>query len=937
MKIDTIKSGGQSQGGLDNAGGTLSGPLMLSRDPQVPMEAATKRYVDTALSNLSASNVVSGTLPIARLPAFSGDITNEAGSNNMVLSNTGIALGEYGKIVVDAKGRATNGTGLGNSDIPNFDFSKITTDKPTTLAGFGITDCVSLAGGVMTGPLVLSGSPVSGDNLVPKQYLDGMVNTLSASKTGDVIRKAYATTPSGFLKCNGAEVSKTTYADLYAVIGESNNSYNVIGSGQPWRQQYEINTQQSAEISTWNTGTALPAVVVYSAVIVTKNRVYLLGGNNGSATVSTVYTAPINSDGTIGAWSTSTSLPGAISRTQAVLTKNRVYLIGGKNSAGNTINIMYSAPVNSDGTLGTWTVETNLPPAGTSFPILCLVKSKLFIIGGAGTASAVSSVYSCTVNADGTLGTWVTETSLPAARGYAQGLVIKNRIYVIGGYDATGVGVNTVYYADISSTGNIGTWNTGTALPTPLIHCSSFVTKNGIYICGGTNNSSYLSTTYFAPINADGTIGTWVLSTSLPSIMTGSQLIVTSSKVYIFGSRTSDVGFAATVVYANVSGGLNDYSAYYEDTSTNYMMPGSGLPWEQQYQLNESQAGNITGWTTATSLPTTLSTAAVFVTKNRVYLCGGYINDTTQTSAVYTATINTDGTLGTWNATTNLPNIANKLNAVVTKNRVYLLAFAVGSSATNTVYTASINADGTIGSWSTATSLPGAISWTRPFVTKNRIYICGGAIDSSTPVATVYTAPINTDGTIGTWTTGTSLPTAIGWTNVVITKNRVYLLGGFNGTSVVSTIYSAIINSNGTLGTWSNVGSLPITNHWTHVFVSKNTIYTIAGHNGSGAISSVYYCFIKPDGTLSSWTQGTSLPNVTNAASIFVTKNRIYLCGGTASSIVYTATVAEGLNDYSAYYDGTIAPFEPVDQTTTFKLPDMSATDVNGIYHYIKY
>ena len=57
MKIDTIKSGGQSQGGLDNAGGTLSGPLMLSRDPQVPMEAATKRYVDTTLSNLSASNV----------------------------------------------------------------------------------------------------------------------------------------------------------------------------------------------------------------------------------------------------------------------------------------------------------------------------------------------------------------------------------------------------------------------------------------------------------------------------------------------------------------------------------------------------------------------------------------------------------------------------------------------------------------------------------------------------------------------------------------------------------------------------------------------------------------------------------------------------------------------------------------------------------------
>ena len=215
MKIDTIKSGGQSQGGLDNAGGTLSGPLKLSRDPQVPMEAATKRYVDTALSNLSASNIVSGTLPIARLPAFSGDITSEAGSNNMVLSNTGIALGEYGKIVVDAKGRATNGTGLGNSDIPNFNFNKITSDKPSTLEGYGITDGISVSGATITGALNLSGNPTTNEHLVPKQYVDGMLNNLSSAKTGDVVRKAYSSTPTGFLKCNGAEVSKTTYADLY--------------------------------------------------------------------------------------------------------------------------------------------------------------------------------------------------------------------------------------------------------------------------------------------------------------------------------------------------------------------------------------------------------------------------------------------------------------------------------------------------------------------------------------------------------------------------------------------------------------------------------------------------------------------------------------------------------------------------------------------------
>jgi len=936
MKIDTIKSGGQSQGGLDNAGGTLSGPLMLSRDPQVPMEAATKRYVDTALSNLSASNVVSGTLPIARLPAFSGDVTSDVGGNNIVLSNTGITVGEYGKIVVDAKGRATNGTGLGNSDIPNFNFSKITTDKPTTLAGYGITDGMSLAGGTMTGPLVLSGSPVSGDNLVPKQYIDGMVNSLSASKTGDVIRKAYATTPTGFLKCNGAEVSKTTYADLYAVIGESNNSYNVIGSGQPWRQQYEINKDQSVQLNNWSTGIAFPISIHASHVIVTKNRVYLLGGRT-TGNISSVYTAIINTDGSLGAWTTGTALPGALSGSQAIVTKNRVYLLGG-NDASTTISTIYTAPINSDGTLGTWVSGGSLP--GT----LCwsqaiVTNTNVYLLGGSTNGTnAVSTVYFTTINSDGTLNTWSTGTSLPGNLSHSQTVVTKNRVYLLGGLNGSGY-VSTVYTAPINADGTIGTWTTGTNLPVALHASQSIVTRNRVYLLGGWSGD-VVSTIYSAVINKDGTLGTWGLDNNLPNTLSHTSVFTTKNFAFIIGGWTGS-SVVSTIYYTAFSGGLNDYSAYYEDNVSIYTMPGSGLPWEQQYQLNESQAGNITGWTTTTSLPTTLSTAAVFVTKNRVYLCGGYINDTTQTNAVYTAPINSDGTLGTWNATTNLPNVANRLNAVVTKNRVYLLAFSVGNYATSTVYTASINADGTIGSWSTATSLPGAISWTRPFVTKNRIYICGGGIDTSTPVATVYTAPINTDGTLGTWTTGTSLPTAIGWTNVAITKNRVYLLGGFNGSSVVSTIYSAIINSNGTLGTWSNVGSLPIANLRTHVFVSKNTIYTIAGYNGSGIISSVYYCFIKPDGTLTSWTQGTSLPNVTNAGSIFVTKNRIYLCGGyneTAYvSTVYTATVAEGLNDYSAYYDGTIAPFEPVDQTTTFKLPDMSATDVNGIYHYIKY
>ena len=110
MKIDTLRSGGQSQGGLDASGGTLSGPLMLSRDPQVPLEAATKRYIDNGVQALNASNIVAGTLPITRLPAFSGDVTSEAGQNTMNLSNTGVTAGEYGKALKFTSSKMSRGS-----------------------------------------------------------------------------------------------------------------------------------------------------------------------------------------------------------------------------------------------------------------------------------------------------------------------------------------------------------------------------------------------------------------------------------------------------------------------------------------------------------------------------------------------------------------------------------------------------------------------------------------------------------------------------------------------------------------------------------------------------------------------------------------------------------------------------------------------------------
>ncbi|HRO68223.1 MAG TPA: hypothetical protein PL182_11710, partial [Pseudobdellovibrionaceae bacterium] len=72
--------------------------------------------VGTQLTALNASNLGSGTVPPARMPALTGDVTMSAGTTATTLANSGVTAGTYGsatvvpRMTVDAKGRVTSVT-----------------------------------------------------------------------------------------------------------------------------------------------------------------------------------------------------------------------------------------------------------------------------------------------------------------------------------------------------------------------------------------------------------------------------------------------------------------------------------------------------------------------------------------------------------------------------------------------------------------------------------------------------------------------------------------------------------------------------------------------------------------------------------------------------------------------------------------------------------
>jgi len=73
---------------------------------------------------------------------------------------------------------------------------------------------IDATGDTMIGKLTLDGNPVNALHAAPKQYVDSSGNPTSA-----VISIPVDYLPAGYLKCNGAAVSRTTYAALFAIVG----------------------------------------------------------------------------------------------------------------------------------------------------------------------------------------------------------------------------------------------------------------------------------------------------------------------------------------------------------------------------------------------------------------------------------------------------------------------------------------------------------------------------------------------------------------------------------------------------------------------------------------------------------------------------------------------------------------------------------------------
>jgi hypothetical protein len=271
-------------------------------------------------------------------------------------------------------------------------------------------------------------------------------------------------------------------------------------------------------------------------------HIYVIGGmDNNDQYVAQVEYAPINADGSLGTWQSTAALSEPRFYLASVIVANYLYAIGGANGQRGQSNIpsatVERAPIQADGSLGAWRRVSYLatPRRGLQAAVY---RNHLYAIGGYN-GGFLKSVERADLGSDGTLSPWRLDPEQAIVDRYIHSATqLGDNLYLLGGHEQSS---KTVSYGDvemshIAADGTLRPWEIQkTILNTPRFIASAFAMNRYIYMLGGHDGRNRLRSVEVAPLDAQGRVGPWTFTTPLREERSAAALAVHGDKVYVLG------------------------------------------------------------------------------------------------------------------------------------------------------------------------------------------------------------------------------------------------------------------------------------------------------------------------------------------------------------------------------------------------------------------
>jgi non-specific serine/threonine protein kinase len=284
----------------------------------------------------------------------------------------------------------------------------------------------------------------------------------------------------------------------------------------------------------WRSTTPLPSARAYGCAVALDNFVYYLSGATGSGELVDTLVAPVESDGTLGAWTATTPLPAAaVWAGCAVDPATRAVVIAGGNTPDQSVAIAsaWTATIAADGTIGAWSALPDLP--GPRRGLAGVFSGGTFYMLGGEAGEGFQVQATVFALQEGAPGSWLTETPLPAASYVFGAAIAAGTVVVTGGYETD---------SDVWSSSPGASFGSAAPLSEPRERHASVAIGSDVYVIGG--EADFGATPYSdamrVRVDSTGALGAWETLAPLPVPIAYETAATTNGRIYVLGGTTDN-------------------------------------------------------------------------------------------------------------------------------------------------------------------------------------------------------------------------------------------------------------------------------------------------------------------------------------------------------------------------------------------------------------
>jgi hypothetical protein len=330
-----------------------------------------------------------------------------------------------------------------------------------------------------------------------------------------------------------------------------------------------------------------------------------------------------------------------------------------------------------------------------------------------------------------------------------------------------------------------------------------------------------------------------------------------------------------------------------------------------------------TPWgTEALTTPAARYGQASVVYGSHVYISGGF-NGVAFSSAVYLSALGAGGALSPWEPAGFLPAARYGHQLLAAKGRLYLLGGYDAAGSHAEVWSADISSLGVVGTWTPETPLPNALYFHAAALAGGKIYVSGGYASGSGVQGTIYRAEVGDDGALGGWTAPDSLPAPRYSHTMTLVAGRLYVAGGKDGAAARSEVWATQLSPAAELpASWTEYTPLPSPRFGHAALASANRLYILGGSNGSAAQAQVFQSTVSASlAAPAPWQAYDPLPGARQFSAAEIIGEKIYLFGGSSGAAARSEIFSSRLTATQYLVEVSSSPVFATDVRTSGWMP----------------